>query len=196
MEKKSKAQARKEVPVNEGFLKYFPNAIRAAAHLSFVGNEQHNPGQKLKWDRSKSQDHADCLLRHLMDHEENPVDEDGQLHLTKVFWRAGALLQIYLEGLSGHDAATDKNLDSPSTRHDDCNSIKAGDRYSYSFDTDIDERVAVCLSTRYGDHLEAVEHIDYIFADSDSIKFLRDLPDVKRVLIKPVKIDSNVMFNT
>lgn len=94
---KDKAAERKATPVFSGVLNYFPDAIREVAKASHAGNEQHNPGQPLHWDKSKSTDHKDCLVRHLMDHEENPVDNDGVFHLAKVAWRALAHLQTYLE---------------------------------------------------------------------------------------------------
>jgi hypothetical protein len=94
----SNAAKRKAQPVATGVLAYFPKALRAIAEVSLKGNEQHNPGQPLHWDRSKSQDHVDCLVRHLLDHlEGNALDSDGMEHLRKVAWRALALLETYLE---------------------------------------------------------------------------------------------------
>lgn len=91
-------KARKQAPVYEGFLKYFPDAVVAVANLSFVANEQHNPGQPVHWNRAKSTDELDCMIRHLLDHASgNPVDTDGLLHLAKVAWRAMAALQKELE---------------------------------------------------------------------------------------------------
>lgn len=92
-----KAQQRKATPVFTGFFKYFPGAIREVAKLSHVANEQHNPGQPVHWDKSKSTDHEDCLLRHLLDSIDNPVDDDGIHHDVKVAWRALAKLQTRLE---------------------------------------------------------------------------------------------------
>lgn len=86
---------RKERPVARGVLDYFPDAIMAVAHCSWVGNEQHNPGSAMHWDRSKSGDEADALVRHLL--ERGTVDVDGVRHTTKVAWRALALLQKELE---------------------------------------------------------------------------------------------------
>jgi hypothetical protein len=85
------------VPVTSGVLDYFPDAIAAVAEVSRVGNEQHNPGQPLHWDRSKSTDHADCIARHLL--ERGTVDVDGMRHSAKLAWRALALLQVELENL-------------------------------------------------------------------------------------------------
>ena len=79
-------------------LSYFPDAISKVAECSRVGNEQHHPDKPLHWDRSKSGKNLDALMRHLIDHSKNPIDDDGVLHLTKVAWRALAALQKYLEG--------------------------------------------------------------------------------------------------
>lgn len=59
--------ARKEVPLNDGCLKYFPAALAGVARTSKLGNDKHNPGQPLHHARGKSMDHADCILRHLVD---------------------------------------------------------------------------------------------------------------------------------
>lgn len=88
---------RKESPMARGVLDYFPRAIMAVANVSFVGNEQHNPGQPMHWARDKSTDHADCILRHLA--ERGTVDDDGLRHAAKVAWRALALLETELEAL-------------------------------------------------------------------------------------------------
>jgi hypothetical protein len=91
------AQWRKQRPVYSGVLKYFPDAIMEVAYVSFIGNEQHNPGQPLHWSKEKSSDHEDCIARHLIDHSKNPEDSDGGLHLAKEAWRSLAALQIYLD---------------------------------------------------------------------------------------------------
>jgi hypothetical protein len=74
---------------------YFPDALADVAHLSYVGNQQHNPGQPLHWAREKSTDQEDTLLRHLM--ERGTVDSDGVRHSAKVAWRALAMLQLEIE---------------------------------------------------------------------------------------------------
>jgi Domain of unknown function (DUF5664) len=89
------AARRKAQPIMRGFLDYFPDAARAVAELSLVGNEQHNRGQELHWSRGKSDDHADCVVRHLMDR--GTIDTDGVRHSTKAAWRALANLQVELE---------------------------------------------------------------------------------------------------
>lgn len=86
---------RKNLPVATGFIDYFPDAIAAVAGLSKIGNDQHNPGKPLHWDRSKSGDEGDALMRHFLDR--GTVDTDGVRHSTKVAWRALALLQKEIE---------------------------------------------------------------------------------------------------
>lgn len=89
------AKERKKYPMVSGLLDYFPDALAAVAHVSYVANEQHNPGQPLHWDRSKSKDEADALLRHLA--ERGGRDTDGLRQSAKLAWRALALLQKEIE---------------------------------------------------------------------------------------------------
>lgn len=86
---------RKDYPVFSGVLKYFPDALLEVSKVSKIGNDQHNPGTELHWDRSKSTDEADALARHLM--ESGTFDTDGQRHTAKCAWRALALLQKEIE---------------------------------------------------------------------------------------------------
>jgi hypothetical protein len=87
---------RKKYPVATGVLGYFPDAIAEIAHVSWQGNQQHNPGQPLHWAREKSTDHPDCLMRHFL--ERGTIDTtDGMRHSAKLAWRALALLQLELE---------------------------------------------------------------------------------------------------
>jgi hypothetical protein len=86
---------RKEYPVATGVLDYFPLAILEVAHVSFVGNKQHHPDKPLHWDKTKSTDEADALMRHFI--ERGTLDTDGVRHSAKVAWRALALLQRELE---------------------------------------------------------------------------------------------------
>ncbi len=89
------AKERKVIPMARGLLDYFPAALAAVSVLSLIANEQHNPGEELHWARTKSTDHADCIIRHLVDRGE--LDADGIAHSVKVAWRALALLQEELE---------------------------------------------------------------------------------------------------
>lgn len=89
------AKERKGVPICTGVVDYFPDALAEIARVSKAGNDQHNPGQPLHWAKEKSTDHADCVMRHLV--ERGSVDIDGMRHSAKLAWRALALLQIELE---------------------------------------------------------------------------------------------------
>lgn len=89
------AAERKTFPLWTGLFKYFPDALAAVAKLSYIGNQQHNPGQPLHWAREKSTDQEDTLLRHLL--ESGTIDTDGVRHSTKVAWRALAKLQLEIE---------------------------------------------------------------------------------------------------
>lgn len=92
------AKTRKGIPIYSGFIKYFPLAIAAVAELSRKGNDQHNPGKPLHWDRSKSGDEMDAMCRHMLDEAlGTEVDTDDVLHATKLAWRAMANLQKKLE---------------------------------------------------------------------------------------------------
>jgi len=89
---------RKQIPIYSGVMKYFPDAIREVAKCSYAGQQQHNPDKPLAWDRSKSGDELDALMRHLTDYSEGvEFDEDNVPHLAKVAWRALAALQKYVE---------------------------------------------------------------------------------------------------
>ena len=89
------AAIRKATPMARGLLDYFPDALKAVAQCSQIANEQHNPGEPMHWAREKSTDHADCIIRHLIDR--GTVDDDGVRHATKVAWRALAMLQVEIE---------------------------------------------------------------------------------------------------
>lgn len=88
---------RKNTPIWSGVVCYFPLALAAVAKVSKVGNDQHNPGEPLRWAREKSTDQLDCLMRHLIDHKINPIDTDGTRHLAKAVWRGLAELELCLE---------------------------------------------------------------------------------------------------
>jgi hypothetical protein len=88
---------RKSTPIFTGCINYFPDALKEVSKCSLAGQKQHNQGDKLYWDKNKSNDNTDALLRHLIDSEHTAHDTDGILHLAKVAWRSLATLQIYLE---------------------------------------------------------------------------------------------------
>lgn len=91
----STAKDREQFPMAEGLLYYFPAALAEVAKVSKIGNDQHNPGEPMHWARGKSTNHADKIMRHLM--EAGDLDSDGTRHSAKVAWRALALLQEELE---------------------------------------------------------------------------------------------------
>src|SRR5210317_541742 len=87
--------SRKKYPVYTGLIKYFPDALLEVARCSYIGNQQHHPDKPLHWDKDKSNDHLDALVRHLVD--AGTIDDDGVRHSAKVAWRALANLQIEIE---------------------------------------------------------------------------------------------------
>ena len=89
------AAERKLIPVASGVLNYFPSALIEVAKVSFIGNQQHNPGQPLHWARAKSTDQDDTIIRHFL--ERGTLDVDGVRHSAKLAWRALALLQLEME---------------------------------------------------------------------------------------------------
>lgn len=94
---------RKKYPIATGFIDYFPDAIAAVAHVSWVGNNQHNPGQPLHWARGKSMDQDDTAMRHMLERGGGNVsgfDVDGLLHRAKQAWRTLAALQLEIEDLT------------------------------------------------------------------------------------------------
>ena len=81
------AAERKQIPIYTGFIRYFPDAIAAVAKVSLVGGMQHGQTpETLHWDRSKSKDELDAMMRHIL-------DEDWE----QVAWRALANLQKQIE---------------------------------------------------------------------------------------------------
>ena len=93
------SSGRKARPICTGVLDYFPLALAEVAIISKTGNDQHNPGEPLRWAREKSTDHANCITRHLI--ERGELDTDGTRHSAKLAWRALALLQEELEAEAG-----------------------------------------------------------------------------------------------
>ena len=101
------AKERKELPIASGVLDYFPLALAEVARVSKVGNDQHNGiGTPLHWDRSKSTDESDALIRHFL--ERDKKDTDGTYHAAKMAWRALAYLEKLIEQ-EGMDATSQKS---------------------------------------------------------------------------------------
>lgn len=86
----------------DGLLDYFPNALAAVARHSKLAGDKHHPGEPVHWERSKSTDHRNKILRHLVDAGDGRVDKDGNLHSVALAWRALALAQEEQEALFGY----------------------------------------------------------------------------------------------
>ncbi len=86
---------RKNLPIGTGVLDYFPDALAEVSKASLAGNKQHVPGTPLHWDRSKSTDESDAMIRHYFDRDK--MDTDGVLHAGKMAWRALAYRQKLIE---------------------------------------------------------------------------------------------------
>lgn len=103
------ATARLEYPMADGLLDYFPNALAEVSRLSYLATQQHHPDKPMHWDRSKSTDHRNKILRHLIDTD--GVDDKGIDHWAMVCWRALAGYQEYLEKKHGlRPSRASKNL--------------------------------------------------------------------------------------
>lgn len=137
------SNARKNLPLARGVLDYFPDAVAAVAALSQAGNDKHNPGEPLHWSREKSSDHADCIVRHLV--ERGAVDpDDGFLHDVKVAWRALALCQLAIEKQREKDAKP-KWVDHDGRHYP----VDAGRRVSVRLRNNIDVHGGVAESFRW-----------------------------------------------
>lgn len=98
-----KAQLRKNTPVFSGCVAYFPLALKEIAKASVKGQAQHNPDKPLAWDRSKSGDELDAMMRHLIDHANGEAfDDDGVRHIVKCGWRILAFIQKTMENEGQH----------------------------------------------------------------------------------------------
>ena len=90
------AKERKGMPIARGVIDYFPDALGEISSVSLAGNKQHyGSDAPLHWEKSLANDHADCIVRHLIDR--GTRDKDGQRHSAKLAWRALALLQTELD---------------------------------------------------------------------------------------------------
>lgn len=96
------SKERKEYPLFRGCIKYFPAALAGIAKISKMGNDKHNPGEDLYHARSKSTDHTDCIIRHLLDTSdllaamergEEINQEEILVEVNQMAWRALAFSQ-------------------------------------------------------------------------------------------------------
>lgn len=80
------SKERKIIPIYSGLFEFFPDALAAVAKRSHTGSKQHHPDRAVWWDRSKSGDELDAMLRHVLDKDWDAVG-----------WRALANLQKKIE---------------------------------------------------------------------------------------------------
>ena len=92
-------KARKEIPLYDFLVKYFPDAMVELVKVSVAGNKQHGgDAEKISWMRGKSTDQLNTAMRHIFDHGAgNMHDEDGTMHLAKAAWRLLAEIQLIVE---------------------------------------------------------------------------------------------------
>jgi hypothetical protein len=92
------AKGREQWPIYDYIYGYFPDALMEEIRVSWIGNQQHNPGEKMHWARDKSSDHMNKALRHIDDYARGTQkDVDGTYHLAKAIWRLKARLQLDIE---------------------------------------------------------------------------------------------------
>lgn len=109
---------RKRIPLYRGVMRYFPAALAEVAQIAQRGNDKHGEAGNTElhhW-RGRSGDHADCILRHLMDLEEDfgcgkGYDENGVPQVAYLAWRAMALAQEWLEEIEGMPLAPAAKLE-------------------------------------------------------------------------------------
>jgi hypothetical protein len=89
------SEERKQYPLTTGVIDYFPDALLYVAHVSYVANEQHNPGEKMHWAKENSIGYGDQIGRHLIGRDK--VDDDNLLHAGKLAWRSLEYLQRLIE---------------------------------------------------------------------------------------------------
>jgi len=89
------AKERKGLPIGTGVLDYFPLTMAEIAKASLAGNRQHMPGEVLHWDRSKSSDDFDAMIRHAL--QRNDPDDGEVSHAGAMAWRACAVAEKILE---------------------------------------------------------------------------------------------------
>lgn len=97
------SKERKDYPLLRGCLRYFPAALAGLSKISKQGNNKHNPGEEMHHARSKSPDHGDCIIRHLIDAEDllaaynrkdsNVTSQDVLDEVNQMTWRALAFSQ-------------------------------------------------------------------------------------------------------
>ena len=94
------AAVRKSMPLCTGCLDIWPDALaEIAGSMAKLGLQHGHSIDDIHWERGKSGDHPDALMRHLRDR--GTSDTDGVKHSVKVAIRALELLQEELEAERG-----------------------------------------------------------------------------------------------
>jgi hypothetical protein len=107
------SEERKQYPMSSGLIDYFPDFLALISHVSWTGNEKHNPGQPLHWSRWNSTDHSDCVIRHHTTRDK-PEHDVPLMHMAEEAWRVLAMGQEAMEKLYALDTppgARDEPLD-------------------------------------------------------------------------------------
>ena len=92
---------RKLIPLWSGLFRYFPKSLVLTAKQSMIGHLQHyDKDEPMHWDRSKSSDDWDALMRHMVNLQEAIETRDIQAikeHSGALNWRAHAVEEKALE---------------------------------------------------------------------------------------------------
>jgi hypothetical protein len=94
-------QERKNLPMWRACLMFFPKTFVAITKLSMKGQKQHkyNEGD-IHWDRSKSKDDWDSLIRHMFNLQEAIKNKDVagiREHAPAISWRGNAISEKALD---------------------------------------------------------------------------------------------------
>jgi hypothetical protein len=77
-------KARKEYPIGDGCIAYFPAAIAGVARHSYIAGAKYNKGG-LTHNRWQSADHVNCIERHLMDMRDLQAARDRGVTSSDVY---------------------------------------------------------------------------------------------------------------
>lgn len=97
----SKKQNKGKPPVYQGFLQYFPRAIKAASLVSDYGRKKYDvPWDAQGWRDIPEGELKDAQCRHILDQvidgPFNPAD-GYMMHQAQVLWEAAAALEVYIQ---------------------------------------------------------------------------------------------------
>ena len=100
MVNKADQQKAAKVPVWQGVISYFSNALHAVGSISKFGAAKHNEGKMpTKWRAYECSVYADALARHIFEEGKGDLydSESGMLHAGHEAWNALARLEKLLE---------------------------------------------------------------------------------------------------